>query len=81
MAPRLLKEEGDEINKAIYNDPIINLNKLAAYSRVVYNIIQHYKKKLKEQLYTGINPRKSAGSSSLVIPKIWQYIKDFIKQH
>jgi DNA-binding MarR family transcriptional regulator len=56
MAPRLLKEEGDEINEAIYNDPTINLNELAAYYGVVYSTIQRHKKKLEERLYTGIDP-------------------------
>jgi hypothetical protein len=46
MAPRLLKEEGNEINDYIYNDPNINLNKLAAVYRVHYSIVQRYKKNL-----------------------------------
>jgi hypothetical protein len=39
MAPRLLKEEGDEINDCIYNDLNIDLNELAAVYRVYYNIV------------------------------------------
>ena len=48
MAPRLSKEEGDEIDEAIYNDPTVDLNELAACYRVVYSIIQRRKKKLEE---------------------------------
>jgi len=81
MAPRLSKEEGDEIDEAIYNDPIIDLNKLAACYRVVYSTIQRRKKKLEEQLYTRIDPRKSAGPSPLVTPEIWQYVEDLIERH
>jgi hypothetical protein len=39
MAPRLLKEEGDEIDDYIYNNPNIDLNELAAIYRVYYSIV------------------------------------------
>jgi hypothetical protein len=39
MAPWLSKEEGDEIDEAIYNDPTIDLNELVACYEVVYSII------------------------------------------
>jgi hypothetical protein len=39
MAPRLSKEEGNEIDNYIYNDPNIDLNELAAAYRVHYSIV------------------------------------------
>ena len=46
MAPRLSKEEGDEIDDYIYNDPNIDLNELAVIYRVHYSTVQRRKKNL-----------------------------------
>jgi transposase len=78
MAPRLLKEEGDEINDYIYNDPNIDLNELAAVYRVHYSTVQHYKKNLIDRILLGYNPRIPASRVTLITPDIRQYVEDLI---
>jgi hypothetical protein len=70
MAPRLSKEEGDEINDYIYNDPNIDLNELAAAYRVYYSTVQRRKKNLTDQILLRYNPRIPAGRATLITPDI-----------
>jgi hypothetical protein len=70
MAPRLSKEEGDEINDYIYNDSNIDLNELAAIYRVHYSIVQRRKKNLIDRILLGYNPRIPASRATLITPDI-----------
>jgi len=56
MAPRLSKEEGDEIDDYIYNDLNIDLNELTAAYKVYYNIVQRCKKHLSDRILLRYDP-------------------------
>jgi hypothetical protein len=70
MAPRLSKEEGDEINNYIYNDPNIDLNELVDAYGVYYTIVLRHRNNLAERIRLGFDPRMLAGRATLIIPNI-----------
>jgi transposase len=80
MAPWLLKEEGNEINDYIYNDPNIDLNKLAAVYGVYYSIVQRRKKNLIDRILLGYDPRIPTSRATLITPDIRQYVEDLINR-
>jgi hypothetical protein len=60
MLARLSKEEGDQINDYIYNDPNIDLNELVDAYRVYYTLVLCRRNNLTKRIRLGYNPQMPA---------------------